>query len=139
MKSDLIINPLETHKCCALSDRIMFKSILLSASTVVLVLSAEAQEVGQWCDVMVPSMTSLDSLMTITAASGDSYSLVIAFEDGSKTTTKLTKRGSRYVAENRFGEYYKIQSDGRLGIHDSEGFIRAAKEARAGAKPGACR
>ena len=117
----------------------MFKPILLSASTAIFVLSAEAQEVGQWCDVLVPSMTSLDSLMTLTSASGDSYSLVIAFEDGSETMTKLTKRGSNYVAENRFGEFYTIQSDGRLAIHDSEGFIRAAKEARAGAKPGACR
>lgn len=117
----------------------MIKPILVSATTIFLVLSAEAQEVGEWCDVMVPSMTSLDSLMTLTSVNGDSYSLVITFEDGSKTTTNLTKRGSRYVAENRFGEYYKIQSDGRLGIHDSEGFIRAAKMARAGAEPGACR
>ena len=100
---------------------------------------AMAEEVGVWCDVMVPGMTSLDALVTLVASDNDKHTITIAFQDGSKNTTVLTKRGSRYATDNRFGEYYTLRNDGQLGIYDSEGFVRAARPARAGAKPGACR
>ena len=117
----------------------MIRQITLAMSTIFIPFAAHAKETGRWCDVMVPSMTSLDAIVVLKANPDGKHVLEVSFQDGSTNIVAVTKKGSAYYTNNNFGEFYRIRSDGQLGIHDSDGFIRAAKPARASAKPGACR
>lgn len=108
----------------------MNRLIALSGLSVLLMGTASAQEVGRWCDIPVPALKSIDNLMVLSSSGGNAYSLKLSYGDGSENVVKLTKSGSKYLTGNGFGEYYTIQSNGRLAIYDSDGLIRAARPAQ---------
>ncbi|MCR9194611.1 MAG: hypothetical protein NXH88_07755 [Hyphomonas sp.] len=117
----------------------MNKVAALAALSAFSVATASAQEVGRWCDIPVPGLSSIDNLMVMKAEGGSEYTLELTYGDGSGTARKLTKSDSKYLAGDSFGEYYVIRSNGQLAIYDAEGFIRVARVASRVTRVGDCR
>jgi hypothetical protein len=49
------------------------------------------------------------------------------FKDGSYGDEKLKLKNNKYIYDNDFGEYFKIESDGNLGWYSSNGRFALAK------------
>ena len=62
---------------------------------------------------------------------GSGYEMHRKFADGSRLTTKLRRRGSRFdnLDDERFGEHYIINSAGSLEMYDNDGLISTARRA----------
>lgn len=116
----------------------MFRKMTFIIVGLALHLPAGAEVVGRWCDMPVPRMPAIDSVITIQTDAAGTYSLSIVYADSSKTAAPVRREGSRFFTDNDFGEFYSQKPDGRLSINDNDGFIRTAMPTQSN-DPKACR
>ena len=56
------------------------------------------------------------------------YKLRQTYKDGSFGDKDLTRKGDKFIYENDFGEYIKIESDGTLGLYGENGKFATVKK-----------
>jgi hypothetical protein len=120
--------------------RVLMVAVLCSGITV----SAMASEItiGRWCDRPLPSMLSLDRVLSIQVKEDGTAVAHSRFGDGSEFDQPLAEvSGDVYQVENsRSGDLYRVvPSTGDLQIIDDDGLIGVARrlenEPRAGGMP----
>ena len=74
----------------------------------------EGDIISQW-KVNIPN-----SIITLTQ-DGNNYTVYQTYDDGSESSKDIQLIGDKYVYENDFGEYYKINSDGKLEHYSENG------------------
>ena len=57
------------------------------------------------------------------------YTLRQTYKDSSHGDKNLIKEGNKFIYENDFGEYLKIESDGTLGLYNRNGKFATADKA----------
>ncbi|WP_375560203.1 hypothetical protein ACE193_21220 [Bernardetia sp. OM2101] len=62
----------------------------------------------------------LSSLRVISKLDNSKYILTEEYSDGSSSEKPIQKKGDKYIYKNDFGEYYKIEKDGKLGWYTKE-------------------
>lgn len=76
----------------------------------------EGEIIGKWLDES-PGMSNL----TIIYKVRDEYKMRQTFKDGSSSDKKLTKEKNKYVYQNDFGEFVRVEDDGSLSWYDESG------------------
>lgn len=80
--------------------------------------------IGKWFD----NRPYVENTMVIYKQDGV-YKLRQTYKDGSFGDKDLTKKGNKFIYENDFGEYIKIESDGALGLYSENGKFATANMA----------
>ncbi|MEM9740648.1 MAG: hypothetical protein AAF829_12345 [Pseudomonadota bacterium] len=112
-------------------------SVLAMASAICPIASADV--VGRWCYTMISTMPNYDAIIQIEENASGEHLLTMLHGDGSQNQDRVVRDGNRYRTGNEFGEYYQVNANGTLGMHDNDVLIQNARRADVGDRPGDCR
>ena len=82
-------------------------------------LAPKGEIIGTWLDQGAGTFTHY--LRISKNSSGQYTETTLFFNDLSHGSRSLTKIGDKYTYESSFGEFYKIESDGSLGLYSENG------------------
>lgn len=85
------------------------------ASSMASNLPKSEKVIGRWVWEILEGV-----ILTIYESNGQ-YQMQSDHQDGSSGTEKLSRKGNIFSDENDFGEFYKIEPDGRLGMYSRNG------------------
>lgn len=83
----------------------------------------DGEVIGRWLD----ERPYVGNRITI-YKQGAAYKLGRVYSDGSSSDMDLEKTGDKFIYENDFGQYFKIEADKTLGIYDKDGKITSANQ-----------
>ena len=79
--------------------------------------------IGKWYD----ASPQIESSITIYKENAQ-LKVRLVYADGSSSIKQLTQNRQKYIYPNKFGEFFKIESDGNLGWYSPDGLIVIAKK-----------